>query len=104
MEAAGITVSVVNASSFSPGIEHRRVVWAHICSHNSGTAARVAWAAATVSALHTFHAHGVEFRETASGKLVAFSLCIDSGAYCAGAVYAARPEVARAGLWCVSAY
>jgi hypothetical protein len=102
MESAGLTVSIVTADAFAPGIEHRRVIWAHICAHNASAGARIVWAAATVSALHTFHAHAVEFRNAASGALVGFSLVIDDGgAYCGAPLYAARPEFARAGLWCV---
>ncbi len=105
MEAAGVACAVVAADDFAPGIEHRRVLWAHSSSHNASLATRLLWASASVAALHSFHADGVvEFRDAASGRLVGFSLTAVQGAYAAATVYAARPEVARAGLWCAAAW
>ena len=100
MEAAGVACAVVPAADFSPGIEHRRVIWAHMCGHNDALPARLAWATTGVCALHSLAADCVEFREAASGRLVAFALLVTHGTYCAGALYASRPEVARAGIWC----
>ena len=103
MEAAGVTVAVVPAAAASPGIEHRRVIWAHMAARNGALPLRLAWAAAGVGALHSFSADIVEFRQPAQGnRLVAFSLLSAHGAYCAGALYVARPEFSRAGLWYVS--
>jgi hypothetical protein len=100
MERAGIGCAVVRADAFAPNIEHRRVIWAHMCAHNANPSARLLYAASGVAALYSFHADVVEFREAATGRLVALSLFATYGGYCAGPLYAARPEVARAGLWC----
>ncbi len=100
MEAAGIACAAVPRDAFAPGIEHRRVIWAHAASRNAGAAAAAVWTLTGVGALHSFASDVVEFRETATGRLVAFSLTTARGAYAAGVLYVARPEVARAGLWC----
>ena len=102
MAAAGIEATLLPASRFSPGVEHRRVVWAHMRAHNPRSVARtLAWAASAVCSLHTFSAAGVEFRQRGTGRLVAFSATTVGahGGYSCGVVWAALPEVARAGLW-----
>jgi hypothetical protein len=103
MEAAGIAVEYVPSARFSPGIEHRRVLLAHVRSHNAGALQRGAWLATGVAALHSLHGDCVEFRLASSNALVAFSLIVTQGGYCAGALYACRPEVARAGIWATNA-
>ena len=103
MEAAGIAAHFVPSSRFSPGIAHRRVLLAHMRSHNDGALARITWLAAGVGALHSMHGDCVEFRDTTTNTLQAFSLSVTQGGYCAGVLYACRPEVARAGIWITNA-
>ena len=103
MEAAGISAHFVPASRFSPGVAHRRVLLAHMRSHNDGALARIAWLATGVGALHSMHGDCVEFRDTATNALQAFSLVVTQGGYCAGVLYACRPEVARSGIWITNA-
>ena len=103
MEAAGISVHFVPSSRFSPGIAHRRVLLAHMRSHNDNAPARITWLAAGVGALHSMHGDCVEFRDSATNALQAFSLVVTQGGYCAGLLYACRPEVARAGIWITNA-
>lgn len=92
----------VPCSRFSAGVEHRRVFLAHVCSHNSGALTRATWLATGVAAMHSLHGDCVEFRD-AAGALVAFSLVVTHGGYCAGALYACRSEVSRAGVWATNA-
>ena len=103
MEAAGVSAAFVPAARFSPGVEHRRVFLAHVRSHNASALHRAAWLAAGVCAMHSLHGDCVEFRDAASGALQAFSLVVTQGGYCAGALYACRREVARAGIWATNA-
>jgi len=99
MAAAGISVRVV--SSFQPGIEHRRVIWDHVCAFHVDFLMRLHKASVMVTALHTLHAIGLEFR-TADGRLMAFSMLVNCGEYVCGPLYAARREASRAGLWTVN--
>jgi hypothetical protein len=103
VEAAGMTVEYVPASRFSPGVAHRRVLLAHVWSHNPGALSRVIWLATGVAALHSLHGDCVEFRDARTNALQAFSLVVTQGGYCAGALYACRTEVSRAGVWATNA-
>ena len=103
MEAAGISARFVPSARFSPGIAHRRVLLAHMRSHNDGALARITWLAAGVCALHSMHGDCVEFRDVTTNALQAFSLVVTQGGYSAGVLYACRPEVARAGIWITNA-
>lgn len=97
--AAGISVEYIPASRFSPGIPHRRVLLAHVCARNGGVLSRLPWLTMGVCVLHSMYCDCIEFRDAASGALQAFCLVTTQGGYCAGALYACRPEVARAGIW-----
>ena len=103
MEAAGVACSHVPAATFRGSVEHRRVLWAHTRSRNGSLASQLCWACVGVCALHSLSSDCIEFREAATGRLIAFSLTTTHGGYAAGTLYACRPEFAKAGIWCVRA-